>query len=66
MDITVNGAVETVAEDSTVAGILAIRGHTAGRVVVECNGEIIPAETFSGTRLHSGDRLEIVQFVGGG
>lgn len=66
MDVTINGAVEAFAEASSVADALAARGHDAKTVVVERNGEIIPAGAFSKTLLQPGDCLEIVHFVGGG
>jgi len=36
------------------------------RVAVEHNGNIAPRTSWSTTELVSGDRLEIVHFVGGG
>jgi thiamine biosynthesis protein ThiS len=36
------------------------------RVAVELNREIVPRDRWSQTMLKDGDRLEIVQFVGGG
>ena len=35
-------------------------------VVAEINGKIIPRENFSQTQLSSGQRIELVRFVGGG
>jgi sulfur carrier protein len=36
------------------------------RVAIELNREIVSREQWPQTRLHDGDRLEIVHFVGGG
>ena len=70
MDLTINGQAETwpplAPDTATLADLLHLRGHAEGRVVVELNGGIVPAADFAVTRLHSGDTLEIVQFVGGG
>jgi thiamine biosynthesis protein ThiS len=41
-------------------------GTKSDRVAVERNGEIIPRGQWPEVRLHEGDRLEIVHFVGGG
>ena len=49
-----------------MADLLRARGHDPKTVVVEHNGDIVPAAAFADTRLRDGDRLEIVQFVGGG
>jgi sulfur carrier protein len=38
----------------------------ADRIAVEHNGEIAPRSDWSTVRISSGDRLEIVHFVGGG
>jgi len=35
-------------------------------VAVERNREIVPKSTYATVRLAEGDRIEIVQFVGGG
>jgi sulfur carrier protein len=35
-------------------------------VAVERNREIVPKSMYRATRLAEGDRIEIVQFVGGG
>ena len=48
------------------ADLLQTRGHDPKTVVVERNGNIVPADAFAATQLHGGDVLEIVQFVGGG
>ena len=70
MNLTINGQTETwpalAPETASLADLLRVRGHEAGRVVVELNGRIVPAADFAATPLKSGDAVEIVQFVGGG
>ena len=66
MDVIVNGETETCAEAVSVEELLHARGHDPKTVGVERNGGVVPAAAFADTRLRSGDRLEIVQFVGGG
>lgn len=41
-------------------------GLKSDRVAVEHNGEIVARSLWSNTSLSSGDRLEVVHFVGGG
>ncbi len=36
------------------------------RIAVERNGDIVPRSTWQQVVLQNGDRLEVVQFVGGG
>ena len=64
--LTINGEACTCAEGLTVAALLREREHDATAVVVEHNGQIVPAADFAATALNEGDVLEIVQFVGGG
>ena len=63
--LTVNGAErETPARDLTA--LLEELGLHHTRVAVERNGEIVTKDAYGATLLAPGDRLEIVQFVGGG
>jgi thiamine biosynthesis protein ThiS len=41
-------------------------GLPAKGIAVERNREIVPKSAYAVTRLTDGDRIEIVQFVGGG
>ncbi|WP_022657136.1 sulfur carrier protein ThiS [uncultured Desulfovibrio sp.] len=66
MYVIINGETETCAEAASVADLLQTRGHDPKTVVVEHNGNIVPAAAFAATPLRDGDRLEIVHFVGGG
>ena len=68
IDITVNGEAHAIAAGATVAALLrALRLEVPGaRIAVERNREIVPRSRFGAERLHAGDRLEIVHFVGGG
>jgi len=66
MQILVNGAPREVPEQMTVLTLLAEFGWTERRVAVECNGEIVPRSTHATVVLTAGDRLEIIQAVGGG
>ncbi len=62
----VNGAPKEVAADLTLAGLLESLGVDPRRVAVERNLEIVPKAAYASTVLQQGDRVEIVQFVGGG
>ena len=50
----------------SVAALLAHLGLPADRVAIERNLEILPRARWQETSVQSGDRFEIVQFVGGG
>ncbi len=64
--VTINGEVREVPAGLTVAGLLGHLGLNAGRVAIERNLEILPRDLWDSTRVESGDRYEIVHFVGGG
>ena len=49
-----------------VADLLLALGLDSGRVAIERNLEILPRPAWTQTPVESGDRYEIVQFVGGG
>lgn len=66
MRLTVNGEVLDAPDQATLAEVLASLGIEGARVAVERNLEIAPRSLWSAIRLEDGDRLEIVQFVGGG
>jgi thiamine biosynthesis protein ThiS len=66
MRLTVNGEVRDAPDQATLAQLLASLGIEKGRVAVERNLEIAPRSRWSEITLAEGDRLEIVQFVGGG
>jgi len=66
MRLTVNGEMREAPDSATLAELLALLGIDARRVAVEHNREIAPKSLWSQRRLHDGDALEIVHFVGGG
>lgn len=64
--LTVNGAPRPLGDAKTLLDLLNALGVKAPRVAVERNGEIIPAAEIPATPVAPGDRIEIIQFVGGG
>lgn len=66
MRIEINGEGREVAEGSSVADLLAALGLNPARVAVERNRAIVPRSTFAAVPLTAGDRVELVEFVGGG
>ena len=66
MKLLVNGETRSFDGVADVAGLMKTLGLDPRKVAVELNLEIVPRSTYAGARLAEGDRLEIVQFVGGG
>ncbi|MDZ4761057.1 MAG: sulfur carrier protein ThiS [Alphaproteobacteria bacterium] len=66
MNLLLNGEARVAPEGSTVAAFLDSLGLPRKGIAVERNREIVPKSAYGSTRLGEGDRIEIVQFVGGG
>jgi thiamine biosynthesis protein ThiS len=64
--ISVNGELHPYPVRLNVAGLIAALGLDTRKVAVERNEAIVPRSTYDETWLASGDRLEIVHFIGGG
>lgn len=66
MQLTVNGEQHQVPAAISLLGLIEHFGLEPRKVAIERNLEIVPRSTYGQTQLDEGDRLEIVQFVGGG
>jgi sulfur carrier protein len=64
--IQVNGESRETTAGTTITGLLAQLGLRSGRVAIEYNLHILPKSKWDETQIANGDRVEIVQFVGGG
>lgn len=64
--ITVNGEILILEDNPNIAGLLQVVGLADKRVAVELNREIVPRSRQGETWLKDGDRVEIVQAIGGG
>lgn len=62
----VNGKDIPLDQSLTLYEYLVTAGFNVQRVVVEQNGNIITRDRFAETALTNSDKLEVVQFVGGG
>ena len=65
LQITLNGEPRILEEGSTLAELVT-RLELTGRVAIEVNAVVIRRALHAEHRLQSGDRVEIVTFVGGG
>ncbi len=69
MEIILNGHPRTLADlpdPSTVAALVAALTLKGDRIAIEHNGAIVSRANWTETAIHSGDKFEIVHFVGGG
>jgi len=69
MNFTINGVLREFPELSpgaTLEALIEALELKGDRVAVEHNGEIVTRSRWADTPVHSGDKFEIVHFVGGG
>jgi thiamine biosynthesis protein ThiS len=66
MQIILNGQKREIPAGLTVEGLLQYLDIKPQRVAVEINEEIVRKATYSAKDIKEGDRIEVVQFMGGG
>jgi thiamine biosynthesis protein ThiS len=66
MRLQLNGEPREFDGPMTVASLVERLGLDARKIAIERNLEIVPRSAYGATALSEGDRLEIVNFVGGG
>ena len=66
MQITVNGEPHSVAPGFTAAQLVDLLELGGRRLAMEINREILPRSQYTAHELREGDRIEIVQAIGGG
>ncbi|WP_395680709.1 sulfur carrier protein ThiS [Dokdonella sp.] len=66
MRIVLNGESREVSATTSLAQLLEQSGFGARRVAVEINRDIVPRSRHAEHLLAEGDRVEIVQAIGGG
>lgn len=62
----INGKDMDIPAGTSVTALLGQLKLTPEKVVVEINREIVTADKWDNHRLNTGDKIEIVAFVGGG
>jgi thiazole synthase len=66
MQVIINGEPRHLADAPLLADLIETLGFSGRRIAVELNREIVPHGHYGEHRLKEGDRLEIVQAIGGG
>ncbi|NTW60499.1 MAG: sulfur carrier protein ThiS [Nitrospirae bacterium] len=66
MTITLNGEKKEIPSGLTVRGLLELLEIKPERVAVEINEEIVRKATYAEAPVRENDRVEVVQFMGGG
>jgi len=66
MNITINGEQRTLDDGITIEQLISLLDLENKRLAIELNQEIIPRSEHAGYTLKQGDKVEIVQAIGGG
>jgi thiamine biosynthesis protein ThiS len=66
LSIHVNGGERSVPAGCSVAELLGLLGLGERRLAVAVNRDVVPRSAFAARRLSPGDRVEILEAVGGG
>ncbi len=66
MSVTINGKRYPLDKATTLAQLFDALGVKTAKRAVEHNGEIVAPPAYATTPVASGDRIEVIQFVGGG
>jgi sulfur carrier protein len=66
IEIQLNGEPYRLEGDAHLTALIEKLNMKRGRVAVELNGEVVPRAEHANVVLRAGDRLEIINFVGGG
>ncbi len=66
MEILLNGEPREIDDSTTAQQLIEQLGLAERRLAVEVNREILPRSRFAEHRFQPGDRVEIVQAIGGG
>jgi sulfur carrier protein len=66
MIVTINGEIKEFTEDTTLDNLLKKLGLTGKVMAAAVNMEIVKQNDWSSYKLCEGDKLELLDFVGGG
>ena len=66
MNISLNGKTHSLEDKSSLASLVDALELTGKRIAVEVNDELVPRSEHAYCQLNEGDRVEIVQAIGGG
>ncbi|MBU4485791.1 MAG: sulfur carrier protein ThiS [Candidatus Delongbacteria bacterium] len=65
MEVIVNGKIEEI-ESETILKLILGKSLNPNTLVIEMNGKIIIKDNWENTKIKQNDKIEILNFVGGG
>jgi sulfur carrier protein len=66
MQVFINGKGQEVPDDLNMTGLVDLLGLSGKRLAIESNDDLVPRSRFESHQIAPGDRIEIVQAIGGG
>lgn len=66
MQIYLNGEARDIPDNTTAAALVESLGLTGKRIAMEVNMEIVPRSQHASYLFQPGDKIEVVQAIGGG
>jgi sulfur carrier protein len=66
LSIRVNGELRSLPAGSSVAGLVQQLGLAGRKLAVAVNREVVPRAQYATRRIREGDRVEVLEAVGGG
>lgn len=66
MQIQVNGEAFEIAQNANLSALVALQDLQGKRIAIEVNGELVTRSEYHAFQLKAGDKVEIVQAIGGG
>ena len=64
--LSVNGELKQLADLPTIEQLLELLGYETVRIAVAVNGDFVPRSQYSQTVTNDGDKIDVVQAIGGG
>tara|TARA_B100001057_G_scaffold111851_1_gene109943 strand:- start:13318 stop:13521 length:204 start_codon:yes stop_codon:yes gene_type:complete len=64
--IQINGKKVSIKQNFSIQNVLEKYKLNGKKVAIELNGKILPQNEYNKKRLKNNDKIEIVQFIGGG
>jgi sulfur carrier protein len=64
--ISLNGEVREIALGATLADLVAALALSGRKIAIAVNREVVPRASYGARALRAGDRVEILEAVGGG
>ncbi len=66
IDVTINGDIHSLCKNIKLTQLLRQLDLSGKKIAIELNKEIVVRSNYENVTLNSGDKLEIVHFIGGG